>query len=263
MVIGALDPNPANHLRGLAYLRKHGIEVTTGILAKESDALNRGFFTLMKKRRPFVTLKMAQSLDGKIATAAGESRWITGSEARRYVHGLRALHDAVLVGTKTALLDDPSLTVRAGKRLSSRPWRVVLDREGKLPSRARLFGQGPLTLRAISREFLKGIHSDTGGVLLGCKSSAKGIDLHDLLRRLGDCGVTSLLVEGGGDTAWSFLREGLADRMLVFIAPKIIGGRNAKTSVEGEGVRVLNKAYRLKNMRFLSVGEDVLIEGDL
>lgn len=269
IVIAMVDPNPANHKKGITFLRKRGISVTEGVLKEAAASLNQGFFTLISKKRPFVTLKMAQSLDGKIATFTGESRWITSPTAREYVQELRARHDAVLVGFNTAFLDNPSLTVRSENKAAVRPWRVILDPDARIKSSAKVFRGAPVTIRVVSRNTAErkakaGNHKQKSEIILPCEISPDGkIDLKDLLRRLGECGVTSLLVEGGGETAWSFIRAGLVDRVLLFLAPKIIGGRDAKTSVEGDGVRSLEKAYKLRNMHVIPVGDDLLIEGEL
>ncbi|MBI2166884.1 MAG: bifunctional diaminohydroxyphosphoribosylaminopyrimidine deaminase/5-amino-6-(5-phosphoribosylamino)uracil reductase RibD [Candidatus Omnitrophica bacterium] len=262
-VIGRTDPNPQNHLKGIRRLRQAGIRVETGILGEEAEKQNEAFFKTMRTSLPFVTLKMAQSLDGKIATRAGESRWISSGPARAFVRRLRDHSDAVLIGKNTLLQDDPLLS---GSNGCEKPWRVVLDPKLDLQSDARVF-QGPqLTLVAVSDRRLKEIPKKTQGkgkVFLPVPETKGRFDLRNLLKKLAALGVQNLLVEGGGEVAWSFIRERLADRLIWIVAPKIIGGRDARTSVEGEGIDGLQKAYPLKWDSVYRLGPDFVFEARL
>jgi len=270
VVVGMLDPNPRHHGKGVRALKKAGIQVTSGVLAPEIRKQNEVFRKYITLRRALVTLKMAQTLDGKIATRTGDSRWVTSGAARRFVHRLRREADAVLVGTGTVLRDNPRLTARAPGtgRPALKPWRIFLDASGKVPSDFRIFRTaGPLTVRVISRDRMgviakqKQIKS-SGQILLAVSEDHGQLDLQDLLCQLAELGIAHLLVEGGGETAWSFLKGGFVDRVYWFVAPKVIGGRDAKTSVEGEGILRMREAMAVKNVNCRRLGNDWLFEGE-
>lgn len=202
VVIASLDPNPVNHNNGIRYLRRHGIDVTVGVLKDAAIRLNE---------LPFVTVKVAMSLDGKIATRTGSSKWISSEKSRQFVRKLRHEADAVLVGRRTYLKDRP--------RMKGVKHKVVL-------------GKGR-------------------------------VDLKKLLKNLAKQGIMHVLIEGGGETIASAIRDGLVDRIYIFIAPKIIGGRNAPTPVEGIGIRNISQALKVKDMQVRKIGEDILVTGCL
>lgn len=274
VVVAALDPNPRHQGEGIRLLRKAGLQVVTGVLVKEAEKQNEAFFKTMKKGLPFVTLKMAQSLDGKIATREGNSRWITSPKSRDFVHRLRAEQDAILVGHQTFLRDNPKLSPRkrgqAQKTKSclppfsafGKPWRVFLDSKAKASPRARIFEGDQLTFQVISNKYLPKLQSQkmNGQSVIAVRETKGRLDLKELLKKLADLGVAKLLVEGGGELAWSLLKEGLVDKAYWIVAPKIIGGRSAKTSVEGDGIIDLNKSIRPKQTKVSQLGEDWLIE---
>jgi len=269
VVVAALDPNPRNHGKGVAALRRSGLEVRTGVLGREAAAQNEAFFKYVRTGLPFVTLKMAQSIDGKIATAKGQSRWISSPASLVFVHRLRAEQDAIMVGTRTLFLDNPRLTPRvpAPGRDPQKPWRVVLDADCRIRPWARVLKGPQLTLVAVSERVLKSISNKHAGskksiTLLGVPEKRGRLNLRVLLGRLASLGVAKLLVEGGGELAWSLLSEGLADRAYWTLAPKIIGGRSAKTSVEGDGIRDLSRPIRASFTRIERLGDDVLIRTD-
>ena len=211
------DPDPRVSGRGVAKLREAGIAVETGALADRARDLNAGFLTRVAKGRPFVSLKLATSLDGRIATKAGESRWITGEEARAFGHRLRATHDAIAVGSGTVLADDPELTCRLRGLEDRSPVRLVFDRRGRIPATARVLAGGPPTWL---------IGETTGKV----KNAAQFIEITkdsvpaDVLAKLGEAGLTRILVEGGAMLATALLKAGLVDRLYWFRAPIVIGG---------------------------------------
>jgi diaminohydroxyphosphoribosylaminopyrimidine deaminase/5-amino-6-(5-phosphoribosylamino)uracil reductase len=239
--IGMKDPNPINNGKGIKRLKKAGIKTLTGILAGECRSMNRPYIKFITTGMPYVTLKMAQSLDGKIATKTGESKWITSDSSRVYVQRLRSKADAVMVGGNTVLKDDPSLSCRIpGLR---QPVKVVVGGSRRIPRTSRIFGGK------------KG-----GGVIVAAGSNGR-VQLRPLLKDLGKMGLLNILAEGGGELAASLIAEGLVDRFLFFIAPKIIGGRSALTSVEGIGVRRLPEAAQIKNFKAIPIGPDILIEG--
>lgn len=268
VVFADFDPNSRNHGKGASFFRQKGIQVTSGILAESSRKLNEAFYKFAEKRLPFVTLKMAQSLDGKIATSAGESKWISSEPARRFVQRLRAEQDAVLVGQKTLMADNPSLIPRCPlkKKQPEKPWRIVLDSDFNAPVRARIFKGQAITLVAVSEKKLKPISkrkNDRKTVLLSVPEKNGRLDLKALVSKLAVFGVSKLLVEGGGETAWSFLKAGLVDKIVWIIAPSIIGGRSAKSSVEGEGIKRLTQQFRVRDLTVSPLGRDWLFEGRL
>ena len=261
VVIGSLDPNSRNHRVGLLKLKKAGIGVQAGILANEVEDQNPAFFKAMRTGLPFVTLKMAQSLDGKIATRTGRSRWISSEPARKFVHELRSQADAVLIGKNTALIDNPKLQGRNGR--IGKPWRIVLDPNLEMSPRARIFKGPQLTFSAVSEKKLRKISSQfktPRRILLPVPERQGRLDLKVLLKKLVTLGAYHLLVEGGGELAWSFIRGGFVDRLIWITAPKIVGGRSAKTSVEGEGVENPQKAIPLQWEKVYRLGPDWVFE---
>jgi diaminohydroxyphosphoribosylaminopyrimidine deaminase/5-amino-6-(5-phosphoribosylamino)uracil reductase len=257
------DPDPRVSGRGLARLREAGIAVETGICTAEAAELNAGFFTRVSHGRPLVTLKLATSLDGRIATATGESRWITGPAARERAHLLRATHDAVLVGTGTALADDPELTCRLPGLEAHSPVRIVLDRRLRLPATMRLFSktaQAPTWIAALgSSDPTRRAELAGGGVkIIAAKTDDAGkIDLAALLRQLGDKGLTRLLVEGGGQLAAALLRQGLVDLLIWMRAPMAIGD-DGLPAVAALGLEGLGGAPRFTLMSSETAGGDVI-----
>ena len=244
-VVAAIkDPNPVNNGRGLRILRSRGIKTDVGFLEAEARELNEDFIKYITKKMPFVAVKVAESLDGKIATRTGDSKWITGDKAREFVHKLRSEHDAVMVGAWTVLKDDPLLTARVKGKRVKQPLRIILAGRTKIPYKARI------------------LNSKGGNVVIAATKEKNGrVDIRSLLGELAKREITSVLIEGGGETVASALEAGLVDKIYFFIAPKIIGGRKATTSVEGEGVEKAGKAIRLKQMSFRKIGDDLLIEG--
>jgi len=268
VVIGCLDPNPLNHGKGVRFLREQGIAVETGVLAEEVRKQNEGFFKMMTVKRPFVTLKMAQTLDGKIATREGFSRWISSPPSREFVHKLRASHDAVLVGKNTFYRDDPRLTVPKGSRslAAGKPWKIVMASAKGWSPKARIFDDDRLTVLVFPEKDLKAIvrkaEAQKGTLmLLPVKEKHGRIEVLELLKKLASLGVTKLLVEGGGELAWSFLEAGCVDRAFWILAPKVFGGRQAKTSVEGLGVRTPDQAFFFKTAQVTRSGDDWIFEG--
>lgn len=263
VVLASQDPNPLHRGRGIQELRRHGIRVTSGILGGQARRQNEIFFKWVITGLPFVAVKMAETLDGKIAARGGESRWITGKEARQRVHRLRGGHQAVLVGARTALIDNPRLDVRI--RGAVQPVRIVIDRKLSVPLTHRLFrtGDGKIIVitgeTAFKRNFSRYERRNIG--LLAVRSANRRLDLGDLLAKLAQMGISSLLVEGGGETAARFLEERLVDKIYFFVAPKILGGKEAVSPVEGIGITSPNQAIRIRDLRVSCVGEDFLFEG--
>jgi len=256
--VGSQDPNPLVDGRGIGRLVGGGVSVTRDVLRAECDALNAHWFRFITARRPFVTLKAAVTLDGKLATRRGDSRWVTGPDARAMVHRLRDRVDAVLVGAGTARADDPRLTTRLPGGRGRDPLRVVLDTRLSLPSRLHLFRQRSAAKTLVAHASARSRDLGKNVELLRCRRGAAGVDLSDLLARLGARGVTHLLVEGGAAVHAAFLRAGLADRVLLFVAPRIVGG-DGLPWVGGRGVDRMAEALRLTDVEVDEVGEDLLI----
>lgn len=231
VVIGAPDPNPANGGKAAAALRRAGLSVRTGVLRAECEALNPAFNKFMRTGLPYVTLKIAQSLDGRIADAAGRSRWISSPEARVEAHKLRAEADAVLAGIGTVLADDPLLNVR-GLKVRRQPWIVTLDSSFRVPRRARIFTNERVIVATTRRASVTAMKKFHAGVKILVLPAEKGrVALPALLKALGGLGIGHVLVEGGGSVVGSFISEGLADRFICFVSPLIIGGTGSKNSV--------------------------------
>ncbi|HLH55163.1 MAG TPA: bifunctional diaminohydroxyphosphoribosylaminopyrimidine deaminase/5-amino-6-(5-phosphoribosylamino)uracil reductase RibD [Verrucomicrobiae bacterium] len=266
--VGAIDPNPRHAGRGLVLLQRAGISVERGLLEEECEQLNEAFNYWVKRGMPFVTVKAAMTLDGKIATRSGESKWITGTAARAWSMRLRQGVDAILVGINTVLADDPSLTVRipgASKRGQDRktPRRVVLDSMARTPVDSKLVQDSDsaattvVVSRAAPRVRRRALASRVQ--VLVAPGRSERIDVEWLLRKLGADGVTSLLVEGGGEVNASFLLGGFAQRVAFFYAPKILGGADALKAVAGKGARSLNEALQLLDVQWRRLGSDWLL----
>ncbi|MBQ6352592.1 MAG: bifunctional diaminohydroxyphosphoribosylaminopyrimidine deaminase/5-amino-6-(5-phosphoribosylamino)uracil reductase RibD [Lentisphaeria bacterium] len=242
VVVGGIDPNPRHAGRGVTWLRERGVEVETGVLEPECAKLNYSFFKWIVTGRPHVTVKLATTLDGRIATASGDSRWITGPAARSRVQKLRRLADAIMVGGETCRKDSPRLTVREPADWPRQPWRLVATRDAALIAR------------------LPELYPD---------GRVEAVDLPDppaweaLLDDLGRRGMVNLLIEGGGELAASVLAARAADRVEFHIAPKILGGRESRPAVGGASPERLALARGLRNVEVERLGEDVLIAGDL
>ena len=264
VVIAMTDPNPQVAGKGIAILLEAGIQVTTGVLEQEAKKLNEVFLKWMTTGLPFVALKTAMTLDGKIATAAGQSQWITNEQSRYETHRLRDVYDGILVGINTALSDDPSLTTRLKEYEGKNPVRIVADSRARLPLTAKLVTDGAArTIVAVTAgapaERVEALRS--AGVEIIVAGSGAHVDMHSLMEQLGAMKITSLLVEGGGSVNFSLLQAGLVDRVYAFIAPKLVGGRDALTPVEGDGFRELDHAVELEDIQLRQLGFDVLLTG--
>ena len=236
MVIGSADPNPLVAGKGVAILRSHGVEVTENVLREECDALNKIFFHYITTGRPFVSLKYAMTMDGKIAAFTGASKWVTGETARSHVQRQRHRFRGIMVGVGTVLADDPLLTCRMEN--GRNPVRVICCAD---PERQAVYRRA--------------------GCQVLCLNEKNGhVDLRQLMERLGQEQIDSILLEGGGTLNWAALECGIVQQVQAYIAPKLFGGRDAKTPVEGVGVPAPTNAFRLKNSRLERLGEDLLIE---
>jgi diaminohydroxyphosphoribosylaminopyrimidine deaminase/5-amino-6-(5-phosphoribosylamino)uracil reductase len=266
VLYAANDPNPATARRGPAVLRRAGLAVSGGLLDREAREVNRAYFHWRATGRPWVILKWAMTLDGKIATRTGESRWITGPEARAHAHRLRRRAGAVMVGTTTALRDDPLLLARPA--LGRVPVRIVLDRRGRLPLSLKLLAPGAVGRRIYvtsTRTRARRLAAITarGLEVLRAPESGGRLSLHRVLAGLGKAGVGQLLVEGGSALHGSFLDAGLAQEVAAFLAPLIVGGARAPAPTGGQGIARLTRALRLEAPVVRRLGEDLLVEGRL
>ncbi len=262
---GIDDPNPSVIGGGAESLRKAGIEVVGQVLENRCKALNEVYLTNVTLRRPHVYLKLAMSLDGRIATRSGHSQWITSEHSRMKAHRLRDRVCAIMVGIETILADNPRLTTRLGERSGRDPIRVVADSNLRTPLDANIFNQtSPSGVIIATRDNppsrLKARLEKKGAKVIQTASPDK-VDLKDLLSTLYKMGITSLLIEGGAGLAWGALEARIVDRCLFFYAPIIIGGKSAPSGVSGIGINRLEEAPRLVEMRSSKVGPDILVEG--
>ena len=262
VVAAMTDPNPQVAGRGFEILRSAGIQVEVGTLEAEARRLNEVFIKWVTRKLPFVTLKFACSLDGKIATVGGESQWISGIESRTFTHRLRDTNDAILVGVGTVIADNPSLTTRLVE--GKNPVRVIVDSRARTPPDSTVVtDKSARTIIATTsrapEEKLSALKSR--GVEIITAGDGEHVDLEILMRALAERELTSVLVEGGGTIHFAMLKAGLVDKVLAFVAPKILGGANALTAVAGAGFEKLSDAVSLKDLTTERFGDDILISG--
>ncbi len=260
--VATRDPNPLVNGRGIAALRAAQVLVEEGMLESEARRLNEVFFHWITCGTPFVTLKLAMTMDGRIATTSGASRWITGTPARRLVQCLRRRNAAVLIGVNTVLVDDPRLDLREVE--GPQPLRVVLDTDARTPPAARLLRPPGRAVVAAGEEAPAErvrVLREAGAQVWTLPSACGKVELLPLLGALAGEGVDSVLVEGGGEVAWSFLSKGLVHKVVFFYAPLVVGGREAVPGVGGEGVEDLSQGFRLCDLAVERVGHDVVISG--
>ena len=260
----------ANHLvsgQGKEELEKAGIKVHLGEHEAEARQINEAYLKFITEGIPFVTAKFAMSLDGKIATRSGDSKWITSEAARKRVHHLRYTNDAIMVGVNTVLIDNPHLTVRCNSKsgtVKKQPLRVIVDSNGRTPLTARIFTEPGKTLLALGRTLRPGekaAFTRSGAELLELPSVNGQVDLGRLLKALGERGITSVLVEGGEILLGSLFDGGFADKVIAFIAPIVIGGKAARTAVAGKGVNKVAESLRLDGVTVEGFGEDLMVCG--
>lgn len=265
VVVGSHDPNPKVDGGGIARLRARGIEVITGVLEAECDALNEIFFHYITARTPFAVMKYAMTADGRIATRTGVSQWITSDSARARVHGTRHALRGILVGIGTVLADDPLLTCRMQGGRS--PVRIVCDSALRLPPSSRLVQAAreyPTIVATLSQDGgrIRALE-DAGVTVLPVAAHSGRVDLRDLMQRLGAREIDSLLVEGGAALGWSALDQGIVKRLQVYVGAKLFGGADAPGPIGGAGVAQVSEAYPLRLRGVEQIGEDVLLEYDL
>ena len=265
VVVGSADPNPLVAGKGIAILRAHGIDVTEHVLQEECDELNKVFFHYITTKRPFVSMKYAMTMDGKIAAYTGASRWITGEAARNHVQQQRHRFRGIMVGVGTVLADDPLLTCRMeGGR---DPVRIICDTHLRTPLQSQVVTtakQVPTILATCCGDPEKqAAYQQAGCRILFLEEQCGHVNLPQLMEQLGQEQIDSILLEGGGTLNWSALESGIVQQVQAYIAPKRCGGRDAKTPIEGAGVPLPDAAFRLKNSRLEQLGKDFLIESEV
>lgn len=263
VVIGNVDPNPLVSGKGIASLKQHGIETTVGVLNEECMHLNERFFAFITSGFPFVTLKFAQTIDGRIATTAGQSRWISSDLSLRFAHRLRSAHDAVLIGVNTLIQDDPELTVRLMR--GKNPLRVIADSSLRIPLEAKALQNqsGAKTIVATTakaspekRARLKNMGIET--IVIGDDKNHR-VDLKMLFAELGKRGISSVLIEGGAALITSILKGNLADRIVIVIAPKIVG--KGIEAVGNLGISTIDESLRITYRKISRKGADIILDG--
>ncbi|MFH1564675.1 MAG: bifunctional diaminohydroxyphosphoribosylaminopyrimidine deaminase/5-amino-6-(5-phosphoribosylamino)uracil reductase RibD [bacterium] len=297
VVIAMLDPNPRHKGRGVRILQKNNIKVTTGVLRKKAKSINQPFIKFTTKKLPYITYKTGQSLDGRIATKTGDSKWVTSSASRDYSHKMRDNFDAIMVGMNTVLKDNPKLSLNK-KIVHKKFYKIIIDTELKISPKANLFkdikkfpvviatskealveqaGKAEMLCRKFNTSYSKTLPltpsaggGTRGKTISACqnliiiavdKTKDKLLNLKDLLRKLAKMEMTNILVEGGGQLAGSLFDQKLVDKVMFFVAPKIVGGKDAVLSVQGDGIDKMQNAKILKNIEIKKIGEDLLVEG--
>jgi diaminohydroxyphosphoribosylaminopyrimidine deaminase/5-amino-6-(5-phosphoribosylamino)uracil reductase len=265
-VVCLQDPNPLVSGKGIELLRSNGIEVVTGVLEQEGKKLNEVFLKYITTKFPFVFLKTAMTLDGKIAAYTGDSKWITNEESRQFVHQLRHKASGIMVGLGTILADDPMLNTRLKDKKGKDPHRIIVDTHARTPLTAKILNMDTDadTIIAVSdnadQEKVR-LLEKKGAEIIVTPLKNGHVDLLYLMKELGERKIDSILLEGGGTLNFSALESGIVDKLYAFMAPKIIGGSEAKTPVEGKGISSIKDAIQVENIELQRFGSDVMIEG--
>jgi diaminohydroxyphosphoribosylaminopyrimidine deaminase/5-amino-6-(5-phosphoribosylamino)uracil reductase len=268
VVIGMLDPNALVAGKGVKLLEDNGIEVEYGYLCEELSQMNRVFLKFIQSKLPYVVMKTAMTLDGKIASKTGDSRWVSNEKSRAYVHQLRNELAGIMVGVDTVIADDPILTTRLENEEGRNPVRIVVDSSARIPLESKILNTADqaktivaVTEKADSIKIAE--IQELGNAVLIVKSSNGKVDLTDLMVRLGENGIDGILLEGGATLNFSALEAGIVDEVMSFIAPKIIGGVNSKSPVGGEGIEFMKNAIELENIKIDQLGNDLMLTGKI
>lgn len=263
VIVGMIDPNPLNNGKGIGMLRHKKIKVEVGFLEDKLRKANEVFIKYITRKIPFVTVKVGQSLDGKIATRTGDSKWVTSDRSRAYAHRLRSNYDAIMVGVNTILRDNPKLDAWFSKKQII---KIVADSQLSIHQEANVFLRESSVI-IVTLPVKSGQETENRKILsqkakiLEVKEKSGQINLKDMMKKLAQLGIANILVEGGGTLIGGLFDEGLVDKVLFFISPKIIGGKEAISSVMGRGISRMDKAVKLKEIKLRRIGEDFLIEG--
>ncbi|TSA30183.1 MAG: bifunctional diaminohydroxyphosphoribosylaminopyrimidine deaminase/5-amino-6-(5-phosphoribosylamino)uracil reductase RibD [Bacteroidetes bacterium] len=265
VVIAMKDPNPKVDGEGIRYLKSKKVVVESGLLDKEAAQLNEAFSKFITTRKPFCLFKGAMTLDGKIATSTGDSRWISGDYSRLLAHRLRHEYSAIMVGIGTVLKDNPKLDARRSRKISKNPLKVVVDSFARISMDSSVLTSNPqLTLMAVTKQAdqakLTALRR-MGAQVVVCPEKNEQVDLEYLMLALGSMDIDSVLLEGGGTLAFSAFRDRIIDKVLLFVAPKVIGGKKAPTILEGDGIKRIAEAIPLRISTLKMLKEDILIEG--
>ncbi|MCT4614568.1 MAG: bifunctional diaminohydroxyphosphoribosylaminopyrimidine deaminase/5-amino-6-(5-phosphoribosylamino)uracil reductase RibD [Marinifilaceae bacterium] len=262
VVIGCPDPNKLVDGGGVKMLQDAGIEVEIGILQNELTEMNKVFFKYITKKRPYIILKSAVSLDGKIASKTGDSKWISCEKSRSYVHKLRNELKGIMVGVNTILKDNPNLNCRIDSKDKRNPIIIVVDSNLRTPENSNIIKNESEVIIACSK------NADTNKItklenlgvsIIKCETINNRVDLNNLAAELAKRGIDGILLEGGAELSYSAIKSGIVDEINLFIAPKIIGGRNAKSFISGEGIDKMSEAWNLKEMKSQKIGNDIMI----
>ncbi|MFH0855737.1 MAG: bifunctional diaminohydroxyphosphoribosylaminopyrimidine deaminase/5-amino-6-(5-phosphoribosylamino)uracil reductase RibD [Candidatus Omnitrophota bacterium] len=263
VIIGMLDPNPLNNGKGVEILKQNKIKVKIGFLEDKLKRINEAFIKHITRKIPFITVKVAESLDGRIATRTGDSKWITSDKSRAFAHRARGDFDAIMVGVNTVLRDNPKLDAWFSK---AQPLKIIVDSQLSTPEKVNVFsGPKPVIIATLASPL--GQETENRKILsskaniIDIKEKSGQVNLKDLMKKLAGMGITSILVEGGGMLIGSLFDEGLVDKIMFFISPRIIGGKDAIGAVMGQGVSRVERALKLKDITLKRFGEDFLIEG--
>lgn len=268
VIIGMKDPNPMVAGRGIEKLKNNGIEVIVGVLEEECKRINEIFIKYITTKTPFCIMKTAMTLDGKIATKSGDSKWISNELSREYVHQIRHRVSAIMVGVETVLRDNPILTTRLKDRQGVNPIRIVVDSKARTPVNSQILNSHTAAKTIIATtdradlDKIEAFKRKQAEVWVLPTKDGR-VDLQCLMKKMGEVGIDSVLLEGGGTLNYSALQTGIIDKVLSFISPKIIGGYEAKTPVEGEGKEYIQDAFLLECKRIQTFGEDIMIEAYL
>lgn len=266
VVIASVDPNPLVQGKGVKKLRDAGIEVKVGVLDEENKKLNEVFLKYIKNKKPFVVMKVAMSLDGKIATTTGQSKWISCDESRRYVHKLRSEVMSILVGINTVIKDDPMLDCRLEN--GKNPIRIIVDTTLKIPIDSKIVSSSKsirtivVTTKNANRNVMKLLECK-GVEILTVNLKNNLVDLKEMINKLGELNIDSILIEGGSSLNFSAMNENIVDKIQVYVAPIILGGESSKTPIGGQGVDDIKEAFKLHKLEYKQIGSDILIEGYL
>ncbi|MFA6349546.1 MAG: bifunctional diaminohydroxyphosphoribosylaminopyrimidine deaminase/5-amino-6-(5-phosphoribosylamino)uracil reductase RibD [Candidatus Omnitrophota bacterium] len=263
VVVGMLDPNPVNNGKSIQILRQNKIKVKVGLLEEELKKINESFIKFITKREPFITVKSGQSLDGKIATRTGDSKWITSDQSRQFSRRMRSSFDAIMVGVNTVLRDDPRLNAWSSKK---QPVKIIIDSRLSTPPDANIFSNNSeviiVTLASKSGQETQNRKAlSQKARILEVKDKNGQVNLKNMMKQLARMEIVTILVEGGGMLVGSLFDEELVDKVIFYISPKIIGGKDATSSVMGKGVARIDRAVKLRHVSVRRIAEDILVEG--